>query len=275
MRKILAISGGVDSMVLLKMYQNDNIVVAHFDHGTRPSSKDDAEFVRRVCDEVGVPFVVEHAELGEQVAEATAREARYQFLYRVAREQNGEIYLAHHLDDLLESAVINLLRGTGWRGLSPMGNTKVKRSLLEKGFTKKDILNFAAEHQVMFRQDPTNTEDNYLRNRVRQILQDLSEDTRQKLLVLIKNQGALKNEVDKLLQEILPKDGVYQRAWFNNLDEALAVEILRASLLAKNIRLTRPQLLDFLTAIKTYQPEKSFNLPGGRLVKIHKTYYNI
>ncbi|MBR3323720.1 tRNA lysidine(34) synthetase TilS [Candidatus Saccharibacteria bacterium] len=288
MTKILAVSGGVDSVVLFDYFVNslnitknatksakDKIIVAHFDHGTRKSSQKDAEFVKNLCQKHQVKFVTARANLGQQASEAEAREKRYQFLRKIAKDHNGQIYTAHHTDDLIESITINILRGTKWRGLAPMNSSNIKRPFIEMGWGKKDILKYAGARQLKFRQDPTNYEDKYLRNRIRQQLAEKNSRDLQNLLELFRRQTTIKTEIEQIIADILPPDGIYQRNWFKNLDEQVALEILRASLAQKNIRVTYPQLKDFLAAIKTYAPEKIFNLPSGKLVKIHKLYYNI
>ena len=81
MKKVLAISGGVDSMCLLHMLKDDkDVVVAHFNHGTRPSADDDEKFVASYAKKYGLPFYSEKAQLGADVSEADARSARYAFL---------------------------------------------------------------------------------------------------------------------------------------------------------------------------------------------------
>ena len=170
MKKILAVSGGIDSMVLLERFfraEPENIVVAHFNHGTRISADLDEQFVFSRCKELKVPFETMKIMLGEGVSEELARQKRYDFLYHVANKYGGEIYTAHHLDDLIESIAINLIRGTGWRGLTPFSDNRIHRPFIEMGFYKVDILRFAAENKVLFREDPTNATDDYLRNRVR------------------------------------------------------------------------------------------------------------
>ena len=169
----MAISGGVDSVCLLHMYKDDpEVFVAHFNHGTRPSSNDDEEFIKSLAEKYGKKFMVGRAELGANVSEEKARTARYDFLRKTAKENNAEIFTAHHLDDLIESISINLLRGTGWRGLVPLDADDIKRPLIEKNFSKKDLLKYAAENDLSFREDPTNHEDNYLRNRLREKLHE-------------------------------------------------------------------------------------------------------
>lgn len=271
MKKVLAISGGVDSMLLLREFCNDkDAVVAHFDHGTRPSAKDDAKFVEQAAKEWELPVYLGHGNLGEKVSEAVAREARYAFLKKIAKKVDGEIYTAHHTDDLVESIAINLLRGTSWRGLTPFYDKSIKRIFLDTGLSKKDIYKKAAELGIAFRQDPTNNEENYLRNRVRRKLAVADKKDAVAICELYKKQVALREEIEKIIDELLPKDGRYERIWFESLDDKVALELLRVGLQKVSVSATYPQIKEFLTAIKTFSPEKKFNLPGGKLVTIHK-----
>ena len=333
-KKVLAVSGGVDSMVMLDIFRNDDVIVAHFNHGTRPSANDDMNFVLRIADErynLGERSVTRAANLGEGVSEEAAREARYEFLRAVARMQPvagevklrawragslpqgieikmTEVYTAHHLDDLVESVAINLTRGTGWRGLAVLDAPGVRRPFLEPGilpeelrklvpFDKKDILRYAAKREVRFRQDPTNTSDKYLRNRLREKLhggkdgrstdctlaegwgaerkwrtgRQNEQRVKRKIYKLWLRQKQLKQEIDELVAWLLPGEGQpWQRSWFENLDKNVALELLRAGALRAGISATRPQLEDFRQAILNYAPGKCFNLPGDRLVKFTK-----
>lgn len=275
MKKVLAISGGVDSMVLLDLFGRDpDAVVAHFNHGTRPSADADAEFVKRAADSYGIPFYLGTAKLGANVSEACAREARYEFLSEIASEVDGEIYTAHHINDLAETIVINIIRGTGWRGLSPFGREKIVRIFLDtKPKTRADIDVYASTHSLAFRQDPTNVEDKYLRNRVREKISLMSQEKLLSIFRLYQKQQKLRLQIEQLVRELMPADGRYERKWFLKLDDVIALEFLRASLLKVGVSATRPQLMDFLSAIRNYAPEKTFNLPGGKMVVLHKTYF--
>ena len=274
MKKILAISGGVDSIVMLHLFRgDDSVVVAHFNHGTRPSADDDEKFVRRLAAEYGLECFVGRAELGENASEEKARISRYEYLFDLAERIGGEVYTAHHLDDLVESMAINVVRGTGWRGLVPFGNTAIRRPFIEvKPMDRADILRYAAEHDLSFRHDPTNTDERYLRNRLRSAFRDLDKTG---LFEIYHETNNLKKSIDEILSEILPRDGVFERAWFFDLDDAVALEILRAGLLRADIPATRPQMLDFLSAIRTYSSGKSFNLPGNRLVRLTKNTFTL
>ena len=284
MKRVLAISGGVDSMVLfdfyVKKYPKNKLVVAHFDHGTRPSAKDDYSFVEKKCKEAGIRFVGKHAKLGEGVSEEKARDARYDFFYSLL-EDGGKLVVAHHLDDLVESVVINFLRGTGWRGLAVMNSEKIERPFLK--LTKNDILKYASKNGVVFREDPTNSQDDYLRNRVRFSVRNLDRKTKEKILSLRNEQIALGKEIEKTIQEIIlnnkteVQDGknLIPREIFKELDEKAAIEILRELLEQRKILCTRPQLLNFYHAILEYKPGKFFNLPEDRLVRIDKNTFMI
>ncbi len=279
---ILAVSGGVDSMVMLdmicrsKQYSSHDIIVAHFDHGMRENSAEDAEFVRRKAEEYGVKFYLGHGELGEETSEARARTVRYNFLHSI--DPFATVFTAHHLDDLVETVVINLSRGTGWRGLAVLDTPGIRRPFLEtemfyEPLDKAAILEYAAKRQLGFREDQSNSSDEYLRNRIRHQMNNFPMDLEQKMQIydLWQRQKQLKSEIDQLVVSLLPgKNQPWQRAWFENLDTSLALELLRAGTLQAGVSATRPQLEDFRQAILNYAPGKHFNLPGDRLVKLNK-----
>lgn len=273
MKKILAISGGIDSVSMLHMLRRDpSAVVAHFNHGIRESSDADAAFVEQLAATYQLPFVSKKENLGPGCSEAHARERRYNFLAKVCEEHQGQICTAHHLDDLIETIAINILRGTGWRGLVPFGNQEIHRPLIR--LTKADIYRYAARHSLTFRHDASNTSDQYLRNRLRDRLASLEPEQKHRLLSLHAEQKTLKRYIDQILQSLLPANNTYQRSWFMSLDDPVAIEILRAGLGQVDLAATRPQLADFLLAIRTYPPHKKFNLPTGRLVTIKKDTFS-
>ena len=304
MKKVLAISGGIDSMLMLSMMAqglsaggdgldaygdvvapdfgmvapglgaHGDVVVAHYNHKMRPSADADAEFVRHWAEDIyQVPFYYGEAEPSEIKSEEQARKKRYEFLHKVAAEKGGAILTAHHINDLAETVAINLLRGTGWRGLAPFSDNRTHQFFFEFPHSKREIYDLAEMNGVVFRQDPTNNEDDYLRNRVREKLSSVDDDFLGEIWDMYIDQLQIEEEVDKIIAELLPADGKYKREWFSALDHRIAIEILRAGLLRVGISATRPQLMDFLLAIKKYAPEKKFNLPGGKMVVLHKTYF--
>lgn len=285
MKKVLAVSGGVDSMAMLdvvcRRFAPEEIIVAHFDHGIRENSALDAEFVRQVVDEYGVEFRGGKVELGAGASEAEAREERYKFLLQVADEVGGEIWTAHHLDDLAETVVINFLRGTGWRGLAGLGREGVRRPFLEtemfyEPMDRAAVFEYAAKRHLRFREDPSNSWDEYLRNRVRQKLNNLlSFEQKLEIYELWQKQLGVREEIDGIVNGFLPENERFERKWFRelNADESgrkVALEILRAATLRAGISATRPQLEDFRQAILNYKSGKSFNLPGDKLIRLRK-----
>ena len=277
MKLILAVSGGVDSMALLAMYAHADIVVAHIDHGTRKSSAEDADFVRRKCQELGVKFYETKLGLGEGVSEELARKKRYEFLKIIQGKEGGTLCTAHHLDDVLESIAINLIRGTGWRGLAPFYGDELVRPFIIAKMWKRDVLKFVGKQNICFRQDPTNYEANYLRNRVREKMTELDDAARANIIELFEKQNELRNKIEKLVTELAKQTVVgksfHKKELFLTADEKVALEVLREICLMHGYSLTRKQLGDFLLAIKAYAPHKRFNLPKNHFVTILKNYF--
>jgi tRNA(Ile)-lysidine synthase len=232
---VVAVSGGIDSVVLLDLLARNaelELIVAHFDHGIRSDSVDDKNFVKALAELYSLPFVATEGKLGQGVSEAVARQARYEFLHKVRQDSNADaIVTAHHQDDLLETAIINLIRGTARRGLSSLKSTDtVKRPLL--GFSKLQIRNYALKNKLEWHEDSTNYSDDYLRNRVRHRI--LPRLNRGELLDLVIREGRLNQEIDELLGKLLSQttDKMNKR-WFVSFDEAVSLEIM-ASWLRKN-----------------------------------------
>ena len=277
MKLILAVSGGIDSMALLAMYAHADIIVAHIDHGTRKSSAEDADFVRRKCQELGVKFYETRLKLGEGVSEELARKKRYEFLKTIQEKEGGTICTAHHLDDVLESIAINLIRGTGWRGLTPFYGDELVRPFIISRMWKRDVLKFAGEQNICFRQDPTNYEADYLRNRVREKMAELDDATRVDIIRLFEKQNELRGKIEKIVTELAKQTVVgknfHKKELILAADEKVALEVLREICLIHGYSLTRKQLADFLAAIKTYAPHKKFNLPKNHFVTILKNYF--
>ena len=263
-------------MALLAMYKQADIVVVHIDHGTRKSSAEDAKFVRQKCQKLGVKFYETKLGLGEGVSEELARQKRYEFLKTIQEKEGGTLCTAHHLDDVVESIAINLIRGTGWRGLTPFYGDELVRPFIISKMWKRDVLKFAGEHGVCFRQDPTNYEAYYLRNRIREKMTELNKTTRADIINLFEKQIELRGKIEKLVTELVKQTVVgknfHKKELFLTADEKVALEVLREICLIHGYSLTRKQLGDFLLAIKTYAPHKKFNLPKNHFVTILKNY---
>lgn len=263
---VVAVSGGVDSVVLLDMLVNNELIVAHFDHGIRTDSAKDAVFVAELAKKYNLPFETKREELGSETSEEKARDRRYEFLRKVAKKHSAKLITAHHADDVVESIAINLSRGTGWRGLAVL-DSDVVRPLTE--MTKSEIISYAKKHKLTWREDSTNKSDKYLRNRIRRKIIGLDDDAKRQLLALWVTQKSLKLLIDKEVASLVGDGPTYKRYFFTHLDTVTAVELLRFTV---DARLTRPQLVKTLHAIKTFLPNKTYLAGDG--VKINFTSRN-
>lgn len=269
---LLAISGGVDSMVLLDILarrKGIDITVAHVDHGIRSESARDAELVRSAAAQYGMPFVGTALKLGVHASEESARTARYAFLRQVARARSATIVTAHHADDVIESIAINLLRGTGWRGLAVMNAPDISRPLIHK--YKSEILAYAVRNRLVWHEDETNQSDRYLRNRVRQQLRTLPQAVKQQLHDLWQQQCELADDIDDEIARL----AVYQRYFYTMLSPVLATEILRGLLRSHGVAQTRPQAAAILLAIKTAQPGSRYSLTKGVFLQFSADDFSI
>jgi len=174
---IIACSGGIDSVVLVHLCAEAGVdfSLAHCNFQLRGEESDqDENFVRELADKMGVEIFTKNFDTTAYAAEQrqsiqmAARELRYQWFEELLQENDLTWLLtAHHLDDALETFLINLSRGTGIDGLSgiPQETNKVIRPLLP--FTRDQILEYAEQNEVSWREDLSNEETKYLRNKIR------------------------------------------------------------------------------------------------------------
>jgi tRNA(Ile)-lysidine synthase len=265
---IVAVSGGVDSVVLLDMLvntaligKNNRLIVAHFDHGIRPDSSADAQFVAALAQQYGLGFETKREELGPHASEEKARQHRYAFLQSLAQKYDATIMTAHHADDVVETIAINMIRGTGWRGLAVLDTPAIERPLLQH--RKSDLLTYAKTHRLVWHEDSTNSSDAYLRNRVRRQLASLDQDTHQLLRMYHTRQVYLKNHIDEEVARIIPKEHEYSRYLFANMNTSAALELLRAVFTTHTgVSPTIPQRQLALHAIKVAQSGKKHAVGG-------------
>lgn len=193
---LVAVSGGVDSMVLVSLLLESgySIAVAHCNYQLRGADSDaDEALVRNWCSEQNVPFYLKKVETKKLAEESNssiqmvARDERYRFFEELMGEQSyAATALAHHANDRVESLLMNVLRGTGFRGLQGMPSKRDNyiRPLL--GFTKDEIREYANQNNIPFREDASNAETYYQRNwirlRVLPMLQVSDQSSFEKLL---------------------------------------------------------------------------------------------
>jgi tRNA(Ile)-lysidine synthase len=283
---VVAVSGGVDSVALLDILVNLNqgksnsrrdysLTIAHFDHGIRPDSAEDRRLVQAAAQKYGLPFVYDEGNLGTTVSEAAARQSRYKFLRQVRRASGAHaIITAHHQDDLLETAILNLLRGTGRKGLTSLASrSDVVRPLLN--VPKLELIAYAHDQGLVWREDSTNQDQIYLRNYVRhRLLSRFDEASRERLLALILNLQATNRELDELLTNQLHLQsvaGTIDRPWFNQLPHQIAREVMATWLRVHQERgFDRRALERLVVQAKVAYPGQVFPLSGDRYLRINR-----
>ena len=172
---LLAVSGGADSMAMLHMMRNTpNIMVAHVNHQLRPDSNLDARLVDKFCKEHNIPCmhdVLLHPP--KTGIEAWARKKRYAFFNALMLIYKIPILMtAHNANDQAETVIMRIIRGTGIKGLRGIHETNpaLQRPLL--GMTKQEINAYCKTNNVPYREDSTNTDTKYFRNKVRHTMMD-------------------------------------------------------------------------------------------------------
>ena len=172
---LLAVSGGVDSMVLAALFHDLGVKfqVAHINYKLRGEDSElDQKVVQDFCEKNHIKFnvyeVSEKDNKPENSIQLWARKLRYNFFKQIQEQENLEFLVtAHHLNDQLETFIINLSKAAGIKGLSgiPANNNSILRPLLN--FTKEEIYDFAKENTIEFREDLSNKKSDYLRNKIR------------------------------------------------------------------------------------------------------------
>ena len=219
---LLAVSGGIDSMVLMHLFKqlNYDISIAHCNFQLRGKESDaDEMLVKEICQDSYIPYFIEKFDTLEFAKEnklsiqLAARKLRYDWFQEIISLGFDYVLTAHHLDDNVETFLINFTRGTGLEGLTgiPAQNENVIRPLLP--FSREEIENYAKEYNIQWREDSSNASDKYFRNKLRHnIVPTLKElntgflDSFQNTLHHLQQAESLVNDASKLVFEKVVKE---------------------------------------------------------------------
>jgi len=213
---IAGLSGGPDSVAMLDALlvlapaRGFRVVAAHLDHGLRPGAKEDAAFCRELCARLGVSLREGSADVAARArrdgggVEEAAREERYAFLRGVKEEEEAAaIALAHTRDDQAETLLLRLLRGAGRRGLGAMRERSGDRWRPLLAVPRADVLDHLRARALPSREDPTNADPSFLRNRVRaELLPYLESRLNPSARETLARAAGLLAEEDDLLSEL-------------------------------------------------------------------------
>jgi len=210
-RVLLAVSGGADSMALLRCMQSLaphidwELTVAHFNHGVRGAEADrDEEFVRATCSALNIPFISGRGGTGGPASghsanlEEAMRSARYAFLARAAQSIGAHrIATGHTLDDQAETVLLRLLRGSGlegWSAIHPAVDGFVVRPMLD--CTRREVSDYLCATSIPHREDASNRDLRYRRNRIRhELIPYLKANFNPRLVETLAREASLAREI--------------------------------------------------------------------------------
>ena len=257
-RVLVAVSGGIDSVSLLHVLCqlrdefSISLAVAHLDHRLRPDSDKDARFVYRLAQSLNLPCFIGRtnvkalAEKERRSSEDAARKARYEFLERVAQDWGAhKLASGHTLNDQVETFFMRLVRGAGLEGLKGIPATRALRSSLTLirpliECSRLQIETYAKENRLAYREDPTNKEKHFTRNKVRhELLPWLAREFNPNLYdtiartqyILARASQFLNSLAEEKLRELIQSEKAsslaIDRRGFKQLDEFLMSLVLR------------------------------------------------
>ncbi|CAM1351207.1 tRNA lysidine(34) synthetase TilS [Tenacibaculum insulae] len=222
---LIAISGGIDSVVLTHLLQqlNYDISLAHCNFQLRDEESNlDELFIKNLGTELNIPVfsiqfeTTKYSKENKLSTQLAARKLRYDWFNQLIEEHNFDYVLtAHHADDNLETFLINLTRGTGLEGLTgiPTVNKNIVRPLLI--FSRKEIEAYAVKNNITWREDASNSETKYLRNKIRHqivpILKELNPNflkTHAKTTDFLKqSQQIVNDKIQQVANNLIIKEG--------------------------------------------------------------------
>ncbi|MGB3948839.1 MAG: tRNA lysidine(34) synthetase TilS [Bacteroidia bacterium] len=270
---LLAVSGGIDSVVMVDLFHKAGLkfAIAHCNFQLRNvESNEDEQFVKALAHKYNVAFHVikfktaEIAKKNKTSIQVTARELRYQWFEKIRTENKyATIATAHHLNDSIETFIINFTRGTGISGLHGIlpkqGN--VIRPLLFA--TKQEIENHAKKHTLIFREDSSNASDKYTRNKIRHHI----------VPVLKEINPNFENAFEKNIQQLIDTEAIYKNEIENKRASIVIKQQNTTTLSIKALKALTPlntYLYEFLkpfdfNATTVYEIEKALDAESGKL----------
>jgi tRNA(Ile)-lysidine synthase len=285
-RVLVAVSGGPDSTALLVAVHELglDLAAAHFDHALRAGSEKVAEHVRELCAGLGVELVTERraSPMPRGSVQAGARALRYEFLEGArARVGADVVALAHTADDLVEGAVLHLMRGCGLAGLRGMPASRGAYVRPMLAVWRRDVVAFLEERGLTTHDDPANADLNFARARVRhEILPALERDLPGigRRFYAVAQQASAMQEALQLEVEALLRAGMPIAPAVAQMSEPLAVELMKVLYSrAGGIQpaLSRAHLSSMLALVRGGRGGRGVDLPGGRRFRIVGTHMEV
>ncbi len=282
---VVGVSGGIDSMVLLNVLYDlgYNIIIAHVNHNVRIESKDELIFVKKYAEERNIKFestVLDKIE-GTNFQDE-ARRLRYEFFFNVARKYNAtKIATAHHLDDLLETILMRISRGSnlyGYGGIKPIINYSsfsIIRPLL--CVNRQTIKEYQELKNIPYMEDNSNLKDKYTRNRYRHhivpILVEENKNIYQNILRYSKQMYLAFDYIRKESKRLFKLNkGEINNEEFSNLDDSVKLDYISYILEQNNIPCSYNKIVQIKNMILNNNPNGYINISKDYCFK--KNYGN-
>ncbi len=264
-RILLAVSGGIDSMVMAHLFLNlgYKTAIAHCNFGLRgKDSEKDEDLVRNFASEHSIPFHTKRfetknfAKKNGYSVQMAARELRYKWFEELIKEYNYDcVSVAHNLNDNVETLLINLIRGTGIAGLTGMKpvNNRIMRPLLYA--TRNDITIYCDNNKITFREDKSNADTRYIRNKIRHQVIPLLEEINPSIETTLNETGERLSGITEIVNEFISE-------LRNNVTEQ------RDSSIVFNINLLKDQIHNRAVLFELFKPYGITNVKLNDLIKV-------
>ena len=246
----IAVSGGIDSMVLMKIsslskkIDSKNIHILAIDHNLRKGSKEEALFVKKEASKLGfkTSILTWKGKKPKSGIQEKARKKRYNLLFDYCKKNNiSDLFFAHHLDDQIENFIFRMFRGSGIVGLtsfsnySKRNNINIIRPLIE--IPKSDLVLFAKKQKIEWIEDPSNSNSDFDRVKIRNVLQNFYDDGFDKRLFLksISKLKSINEDIEYLIEDYIAKyieiyENIYvsiKREFFNNSPREIQMRVIK------------------------------------------------
>lgn len=280
---IVAVSGGLDSMVLLKFLQNQEYepIVVHFNHNTRETNQRDEDLIIEYCETNNLKYHIYNILIEGGNFQSKARKKRYHYLIETAKQYNTNyIATAHHLDDLAETVLMKITRGSnlyGYAGINPYftleGYIYLKPLLY---LSKSDLNNYKNKYEIPYFTDESNYSNNYLRNRYRNtiipIMKQENDQFLSKILSYHNQVSDAYNYISKVAKSnIINKS--FDVSTFINQDIAVQNEMINQLFVMNNIESNYQLITKIREMLLNNNSNNSYDLKGG--FEFIKTYNNV
>ena len=246
----IAVSGGIDSMVLMKIsslskkIKSNNIHILTINHDLRKGSKEETLFVRKEADKLGlkVCILTWKGKKPKSGIQEKARKKRHNLLFNYCKKNNiSDLFFAHHLDDQIENFIFRMFRGSGIVGLTSFSNfSKIDkinliRPLIET--PKSDLLLFAKKQKIEWIEDPSNLNLDFDRVKIRNVLKNFYDSGFDKKLFLksIRKLKSINEDIESLTKDYITKyievyENIYviiKKEFFSNSPKEIQMRVIK------------------------------------------------